>query len=292
MLVQQRGRPQKPTNRPLFALGNVQITVKDDEPTLDQQKKPEKLADLQGKGVYCRTKRKSRGRNSPEASDRTAAPSGYLALATNLARGPVTRGTTNQGILYPPRPESESQVLEIAKIFEIKGEPPDVLLGRQANKIQLRQSNIQDYRYLHFATHAELTDKIQGRLEPFLVLGPGKSDAPDDSFLTLSEVLDLDLGAQMVFLAICHIGRGQALEGQGVINLARAFLYAGVRSVLFNLWDKKPEVAGEFLTKFYGYLKAGKSRSEALRLARMDIRRAYPDPVFWAGYVLYGEGEE
>ena len=284
VLAQQRGRPEKPTNRPLFALGNVQFFFKEDEPRVEKQKKPEKVTDLKEEDAAVDKKKKGRTK-SPEAADKTAAPAGYLALATNPARG-----TTNPGILYPWLPESESEVREIANIFGVMSEPPDVLLGRQANKIQLRQASLQDYRYLHFATHAELTDKIQGRLEPFILLGQGKSDAPDDSFLMLSEVLDLDLGAQMVVLANGHAGRGLVLEGQGVINLARAFLYAGARSVMFNLWDKKPEVAREFLTKFYGYLKEGKSRSEALRLARRDIRMAYPDPIFWAGYVLYGEG--
>jgi tetratricopeptide (TPR) repeat protein len=287
VLAQQRGRPEKPAGRPLFALGNVQFTPKKDEPKADQpQEKVTVVKDNEPAADHKKKKPKA-----PEASVKTSSPGGYLALATNLARGPVTREAANQGILYPPLPESEPQVLDIAKIFEVKGEPPDVLLGRQANKIQLRQADLQTYRYLHFATQAELTDEIQGILEPFLLLGTNRSDASDDGFLTLSEVLDLELGAQMVFLADCHTGRGQGLEGQGVINLARAFLYAGARSVLFNLWDKKPEVTREFLKKFYGYLKAGKSRSEALRLAGTDIRKAYPDPVFWGGYVLYGEGE-
>ena len=80
------------------------------------------------------------------------------------------------------------------------------------------------------------------------------------------------------------------MEGEGVVNLARAFQYAGARSVLISLWDVDPSVTLEFLKKFYGYLKEGKTRSEALRLARFDLRMQYPDPVFWANFILYGEG--
>ena len=288
VLAQQRGRAEKLTHRPLFALGNGQFLVKEEDRRNDQQKKPENLECLNEENPVA-AKKINQGKKSPEPAE-TTAPTGYLALATNLSRGPVSRGTTNQGLLYPPLPESETEVRDIARIFEVTTEPPDVLLGRQANKMQLQQAHLPDYRYLHFATHTELTDKIQGRLEPFIVLGQRKSDTPDDLFLTLSEILDMDLGARMVVLTYGHIGRGQAMEGQGVINLARAFLYAGARSVMFNLWNKKPEVAREFLIKFYQYVKEGKSRSEALHLARLNLRSTHPDPIFWAGLVLYGEG--
>ena len=133
-----------------------------------------------------------------------------------------------------------------------------------------------EYRYLHFATHTDLTDKVQGRLEPFILLGQGRKHPPDDGFLTLSEVLDLDLGAQMVVLAHGHTGRGQAMAGEGVINLARAFQYAGARSVLVNLWDVKPAVAQEFLKKFYGYLKEGKTRQRSPAPGQIRYEAAIP----------------
>lgn len=46
----------------------------------------------------------------------------------------------------------------------------------------------------------------------------------------------------------------------------------------------------EYMTTFYGYLKEGKSRSEALALARKEIKKKYPNPFYWAPFVLYGEG--
>jgi CHAT domain-containing protein len=77
----------------------------------------------------------------------------------------------------------------------------------------------------------------------------------------------------MVVLTPGRLGPGKALTGDGVINLARAFFYAGARSILINLWDDKPEVTQAFLVNFYRHLKDGKSPSEALRAARFDIRR-------------------
>jgi CHAT domain-containing protein len=41
---------------------------------------------------------------------------------------------------------------------------------------------------------------------------------------------------------------------------------------------------------FYGHLKAGKNRAEALRLSRGEIKVKYPNPFYWAVFILHGEG--
>ncbi len=271
VLAQQRRREAKPTARPWFGLGNPIYHAEDVR--------------------YRANKKKKDGKAAAPPPAKAQTPLAYQALSTNVAWGPTTRDATEKGgLIYPALPATESEIKEIAQLFEVKPEPPDVLLGMQANETQFRQAPLQEYRYLHFATHAELTDKVQGKLEPFLLLGQVENKAPDDGFLTLSEVLDLKLAAQMVVLAHGRTGRGQAMEGEGVVNLSRAFQYAGARSVLVSLWEVNPTIALDFLNKFYGYLKEGKSRGEAQRLARFDLRMAYPDPVDWAGFILYGEG--
>ncbi len=244
VLTQQRGRAAGPNARPLLALANPFYEVQEKDSEVDKPQKVKKSASAAAEDPPGDQKKNPKKSEPTEKQEKTVSESGYLALATNLAWGPVSHGPKgNQGIAYPPLPDTEPEVREIAKIFGVSGEPPDVLLGRQANKAQLQQADLRDCRYLHFATHAELTDRIQGLLSPFILLGQGKKDASDDSFLTLSDILDLDLGAHLVVLANGHAGRGQAMMGQGVINVARAFLYAGARSALINLWDIKPEIA-------------------------------------------------
>ena len=230
--------------------------MKEKDSEVDKPPKVKKSDSVTAEDPPADQKKNTKTINLTENQEKIVPQPGYLALATNLAWGPVSRGPKgNQGILYPPLPDTEPEVREIAKIFGVSCEPPDVLLGRQANKSQLQQAALRDCRYLHFATHAELTDRIQGLLAPFILLGQGQKNVWDDSFLTLSDILDLDLGTHLVVLANGHAGRGQAMMGQGVINVARAFLYAGARSALINLWDVRPEVDKEFFIKFYGIFK-------------------------------------
>jgi CHAT domain-containing protein len=206
-------------------------------------------------------------------------------------RGQTTRSEHTEEILsYPPLPETESEVKSIAQLFGTSPQPPDILLHILANETRLRQTPLSRYRYLHFATHADLPGKLQGINEPFLLLGQVENTGKDDGLLTLSKVLNLHLDAEMVVLSACVTGRGSALEGEGVANFARAFHQAGARSVVVSLWEVASEATEEYMARFYRHLQAGKPKVEALALARKEIKARYPNPFFWAPFILHGEG--
>lgn len=193
-------------------------------------------------------------------------------------------------VTYPPLPETEDEVREIAKLFGVRPEPPDVLLNISASETNLRNASLKDYRYLHFATHADLPGKVQGIKEPFMILGQVENRGADDGFLTLSEVLALKLDADMVVLSACSTGKGKMMEGEGVANFSRAFQHAGTKSVVVSLWEVASGPAVEYMRSFYGHLKAGKNRAEALRLSRNELKAKYPNPFYWAVFILHGEG--
>ena len=82
---------------------------------------------------------------------------------------------------------------------------------------------------------------------------------------------------------------GKVMEGEGVVNFARAFHYAGAKSVVVSLWEVSSDETVEYMKAFYSQIKSGKGRSEALRLARDEIKRRYPNPFYWAPFILHGE---
>jgi CHAT domain-containing protein len=79
-------------------------------------------------------------------------------------------------------------------------------------------------------------------------------------------------------------------EGEGVANFARAFQHAGARSVVVSLWEVASDAAVEYMKSFYGQIKSGKSKAEALKFARKEIKAKYPNPFYWSVFVLYGDG--
>ena len=268
VLALQRRLQEPQSSRPLFALG---------DPIYHDQD-PRYLAFKKGKPA-------------PQLLAQTQVQYGYQALATTRGGGTKSRsGKVGEELNFTPLPETAAEVKEIAALWGVKPGLPDVLLGVEANETQLRQAPLADYRYLHFATHADTPGKVQGKKEPFILLGQVENQGKDDGFLTLSEVLELKLRAQMVVLSACVTGRGKVMEGEGVANFARAFQYAGARSVVVSLWPVRSKMAVEFMKIFYGHLKQGKDRATALRLARLEIKADNPDPYLWAVFILHGEG--
>ena len=91
-------------------------------------------------------------------------------------------------------------------------------------------------------------------------------------------------------LSACVTGIGKEVEGEGVTNFARAFQSAGAGIVVVSLWEAASEPAVEYVTPFYSYLKQGKTHAQALKQAREQMRKKYPNPFYWGVFVLHGEG--
>ena len=191
---------------------------------------------------------------------------------------------------FPPLPETRQTVTDLAALFQVKPQPPQVLLDVLATETKVRQTNLSQYRYLFFGTHGFMADKLAGVQEPTLVMTQVENKAPDDGFLTFSNVLQLKLDAELVTLAACMTGVGQVMQGEGVLNFARAFQQAGARSVMVALWNIPVDESLKFYHDFYQALKEGKTKLQALQTARQAVRAKEPHPYFWSGLILHGEG--
>ena len=183
-----------------------------------------------------------------------------------------------------------------------------------------------DRTVLHFATHGVV--QSDDPLESFLALDTGRPSSPsraptaagssgpsaraplaastaDDGRLTSWEIYGLDLDADLVVLSACRTGVGK-VSGDGVVGLARAFLYAGTRSVVATLWDVADEPAARLMPPFYRALGRRADKARALRQAQLALLRdlragkvqvaagtgrvTLPEhPALWASFILVGE---
>ena len=165
-----------------------------------------------------------------------------------------------------------------------------VLSGRDAAEARLRSEDLTRYRYLVFATHGILDTDVPYVREPALVLSQIGNGEDADGFLTMSEVMELKLNADVVALTACRTGIGKRVSGEGVMGMGRAFQYAGAKSVLVSLWSVAEESTTKMTEAFFTRLKAGGTPREALRSARAEARSAgYDHPFFWAPFILMGQ---
>jgi len=156
-----------------------------------------------------------------------------------------------------------------------------VLVGKEATERQVKALGGQ-MGLLHFATHAELNETDP--LGSALLLVP---EAPDDGRLEVREIFGLDLRARLVVLSACETGLGKLSNGDELVGLQRAFLYAGTPAVLTTLWKVDDRASYLLMKEFYKYLDI-RGPAEALRQAQRAIMQDFPHPFFWAAFSLTG----
>jgi CHAT domain-containing protein len=201
-------------------------------------------------------------------------------------------GIAEPEITFPRLPQT-SKLAQNLQTNVFSGQPVELLSGISASEQELRKKELAQYRYIVFATHGILDNTVPYLKEPALVFGQIGTDAGErtkDGFLTLSEVMQLKLHADVVALTACQTGLGKNVSGEGVMGLGRAFQYAGAKSVLVSLWSVSEDSTTLMAEKFFTYLKEDKTKREAIRLARADARKkGYEHPFFWAPFILIGE---
>ena len=212
------------------------------------------------------------------------APSASVLLA--LAEAPPVRAeggvlavgdpAQTPGDPLPSLPHAADEARQIYHLFDPAHST--LLLGAGATLAGWRAHNPANYRYLHFALHALVSDQRPERTA--LVLADGRLDLP--------AIRALDLDADLVTLSACETALGHRLRGEGVIGLPYAFLAAGARGVVVTLWRVSDRAAAHFMEEFYGEIHRGASPEAALRRVRQRRIGARAPPSEWAAFVLVG----
>jgi CHAT domain-containing protein len=207
----------------------------------------------------------------------------------------LTRSATDVGLIRN-RGEYLTRLLwtrrEAAAILHVtpSGEGMQAL-GFDANRSNAISPAMAQYRVIHFATHA-LLDSKNPELSGLVLSLVDHDGRPQDGFLDLEEIYNLNLPVDLVVLSACDTALGQEVRGEGLIGLARGFIYAGASRVMASLWSVDDEVTSELMARFYRYLEHDKmTPAAALRAAQMDVAKdkRWSAPYYWAGFQLQGE---
>jgi len=150
---------------------------------------------------------------------------------------------------------------------------------------------LSQYRILHFATHGLLNSE-RPELSGLVFSLIDQEGKPQDGFLRLHEIYNLQLNADLVVLSACETGLGKEIKGEGLIGLTRGFMYSGAPRVIASLWNVDDLATAELMKLFYQrMLKDGLPAGAALRAAQLELSRQkrWASPYYWAGFVLHGE---
>lgn len=198
-----------------------------------------------------------------------------------------------------PLPETADELCSVAKSLGVADS--EIYLGARATekavKAMSASGQLGQYRIIHFATHGAVAGEVKGRAEPGLILTPPETATEeDDGYLTASEVASLKLNADWVILSACNTAAGGSNGSEALSGLARAFFYAGARSLLVSHWAVESSAAVRLATKAFAELKANPNigRAEAMRRSMAALIQSGSGldshPSYWAPFVLVGEG--
>jgi CHAT domain-containing protein/Tfp pilus assembly protein PilF len=150
---------------------------------------------------------------------------------------------------------------------------------------------LSQYRIIHFATHG-LLDSQHPELSGLVLSLVDKQGKPQSGFLSLEDIYNLDLPAELVVLSACETGLGKEINGEGLIGLTRGFMYAGAHRVVASLWSVNDAATAELMAAFYqGVLRDKIPPAAALRRAQAQMwkRARWKSPYYWAAFQIQGD---
>ncbi|MGC1471499.1 MAG: CHAT domain-containing tetratricopeptide repeat protein [Psychroserpens sp.] len=157
---------------------------------------------------------------------------------------------------------------------------------------EIFKNSAKEHKIIHIGTHAE-SNNISPELSRLVFAKSMDSTNTDDNYLYTYEIYNTNLSSNLAILTACETGKPTYQAGEGMISLAHAFNYAGSESILTSLWKIDEQSSAQIIEHFYGYLKDGLPKDEALREAKLDYLASANGrmlaPQYWAGLVLIGD---
>jgi CHAT domain-containing protein len=164
-------------------------------------------------------------------------------------------------------------------------------LDFQASRTTATSTSLAQYRIVHFATHG-LLDSKHPELSGLVLSLIDPQGRPQNGFLDLEDIYNLNLPADLVVLSACETGLGKEVNGEGLIGLTRGFMYAGASRVVASLWRVSDLATAKWMGRFYEAMESEKMPpAAALRAAQVAMwkQHRWHSPYFWAAFQIQGE---
>lgn len=151
------------------------------------------------------------------------------------------------------------------------------------------KEKIQDFRVVHIASHSFINEDYPA-ISGVAFMHSDDSDNFDDGILYAAETYNLEMNAELLVLSSCESGLGKLVRGEGMMALARGFMYSGTANLIFSLWKVPDKHTSELMVEFYRQMISGKTYSESLRAAKLKLigNQLTARPRSWAGFLLIG----
>lgn len=207
-------------------------------------------------------------------------------LAFGNPTTPAAAGVESRRGTLAPLPEAEAEVKSAARFY---GAGSAVYVRDEATEERFK-AEAPRYRVLHIAGHGVLNDASP--MHSFLLLAPGAGKT-EDGYLEAAELMQLDLGADLVVLSACDTARGTYAAGEGIIGFSWALFAARCRTQVVSQWKVDSAATSILMRNFHRNVRTGPTKAAgALQKTVVSLLRTreYRHPFYWAGFIVLGDG--
>lgn len=178
---------------------------------------------------------------------------------------------------------TNDEILESQKIWG-----GQVWLNEQATRTTFFENGL-DARILHFAMHGLLDENKP--LNSALVFH--RKDSLSEFLLKAGNLYQTSLAAELAVLSACQTAyEGANDHVYSLRSLARAFTYAGCKSLVASLWNATDKSSKEIVIDYYKQLQEGLPKDIALQRAKLkyleETPPAFGHPFYWAPLIQTG----
>jgi CHAT domain-containing protein len=217
------------------------------------------------------------------------------SLSASLTEDRLTRSASEVGL-------DRSGELQFPRLAFSRREAEAIVAAAPADKTMMAvdfkaslqtatDPELSHYRIVHFATHGLLNSE-HPELSGLVLSLVDQQGRPEDGFLQLQDIYNLNLPADLVVLSACETGLGKEIRGEGLMGLTRGFMYAGASRVIASLWKVDDVATAELMEHLYhGMLTKGLRPAAALRQSQIEMwkQKRWESPYYWAAFVIQGE---
>ena len=184
---------------------------------------------------------------------------------------------------------------EVQNLLRLVSSPNNILalFGGDVSEARVKQMSadgeLVKYPIIHFACHGYFDESDASRSGIVLSEVSGLLENEEDGYLTIPEIVLLNIKTKMVLLSACETGLAELKRGDGMVGMARAFMVAGAENVGVSLWSISDEGTVVFMTRLYEkVLKENTPFNEAYYQVRKELREddKWNHPFFWAAFTM------
>lgn len=185
-------------------------------------------------------------------------------------------------------PSTKQELIDIAQASGASSN--DLYMKEQANIKNFKQLLQSKSERIVIASHAFSSNSFPLTKEAGIAL---HGDNIENSFITASEIAQLEINSDWVVLSACDTGYSKESYSKNYTSLAKAFLAAGVDSVLISNWNIETNSSARITKQIFNEIWFDEtiSKHQALRNSSESLRKDlskqhHIHPAFWGAYSI------